>query len=234
MKKFMDFNTPLSTKYVSHFTKKFETLCKIISEGFKPNPNKERAIGEEDTDIQKALLSLFDTTDSSEEEKYCDIPMVCFCDIPKKLIKQHAKKYGPYCIGLTKEWGIKHTSPVIYIPQNSTLHALINAILILIKRIFAEAKSFDSTPLHEKINRLCAFIKPYMNESGNEKYYDEREWRYVPDPELPESNLPFKKEDICFIMVQTAKEKKELKKLLQEKFGDCGHIKILFSKKLHC
>jgi hypothetical protein len=227
----MDFNTQLSTKYVSHYTSKFEYLLKIIEEGFKPNPNEEWAIGAEETAIQRALSSIFGELDNEKKEIYYSIPMVCFCDIPKKLIKQHAKKYGPYCIGLTKEWATKKgISPLIYLSLDSKLHTIIKTIFGLAEGI----RDIPYIPLQQKINEISTFIKPYMDESKIVKYYDEREWRYVPDSEFPETNLEFKKDDICFIVVQTAKEKRELKKMLQEKFGSSNHIKFILNKKLHC
>jgi hypothetical protein len=55
----------------------------------------------------------------------------------------------------------------------------------------------------------------------------------VPDPEFLKTNLDFGKDDICFIIVQTIKEKQKLKKMLQEKFGSSNHIEILFNEKSH-
>jgi NACalpha-BTF3-like transcription factor len=226
-KKSMDFNTQLSTKYVSHYTPKFEYLLKIIEEGFKPHRKKEWAIEAEETDTQKAFSSLSGEP-NSKKRKDAHIPMVCFCDIPKKLIKQHVKEYGSYFIGLTKEWATKKgISPVIYVSQNSKVHTIIKTILGLAEKI----RDIPYIPLQQKIYEICNFIKPYMNKCKTEKYYDEREWRYVPELKAQKTFLTFEKEDIRFIMVQTAKEKREAKKLLQEKFGDSSHIKILVSKK---
>jgi len=49
-------------------------------------------------------------------------PMISFCDIPLSLARDQIKRYGPYAIGLTKEWGIKnHLNPVVYIERDSLL-----------------------------------------------------------------------------------------------------------------
>ncbi|MDR3235818.1 MAG: hypothetical protein LBT48_03720 [Prevotellaceae bacterium] len=231
----MDYNSKISTKYVSHFTSEFENLKGIIENGFKSNENKELAIDESPTDSQK-IFSKFYTqltgiTENEYKNTFNSIPMVCFCDIPKKLIKQHLKEYGEYGIGLTKEWAIKcGISPVIYLPQKSRLHSLLNSINKLVKQL---------PQLKEQIDNLREYIKPYMNDKENKKYYDEREWRYVPplqvfDTDNTETYLKFEKEDICFIVVKTSKEKKEIQKILQAKFEDIKHIKFLFSKTFHC
>lgn len=76
------------------------------------------------------------------------------------------------------------------------------------------------------------FVKPYFNFSDNRKYYDEREWRYIPDNfseddrENTEKYLKFQLNDIYQIIVTTADERRIVVKLLREIFND-GSKKIV-------
>ncbi|MEQ9167085.1 MAG: abortive infection system antitoxin AbiGi family protein [Fulvivirga sp.] len=129
-------------------------------------------------------------------------PMICFCDIPLASAKDHIDKYGNYGIGMTKEWGIKNRlNPVLYVEKQSNVSKIIkkqvfdsDKILHLIEKV-AEVNSELAKPFIEpfkgSINNntdLLRYIKNYQgdliraeNTYSDYRFYDEREWRFVPD-----------------------------------------------------
>lgn len=154
-----------------HFTN-ITSLGKILeSKMFLPGYNYE--------DVSD--LGLYKTT-------HLAYPMVCFCDIPLKLIDKHALKYGKFGIGLTKEWGIRNDiTPILYrtVKSNQSRASIkANQALRNLQRIG------DSSTLEPDYNKSNASIisdiqiliesfttnaiysKPY-------EFYHEREWRYV-------------------------------------------------------
>jgi hypothetical protein len=130
------------------------------------------------------------------------VPMVCFCDILLSQINSHIEKYGHYGIGLTKEWGIKNSlSPVVYVssapPENQFVRPSESALskqLKELERLIWDIRTNHGNdweiiePLLEKWEFVSCFYKDYENypfrdyEFQNQKrrFYDEREWRYVP------------------------------------------------------
>jgi len=229
MNKMKDYNSKISTKYVSHFTKEFPTLLKIVENGFRPHIPKqgEVAIEEQPTATQKEWAMLWGDIEQ-EEPILRFVPMVCFCDIPLELARKHREQYGNYCIALTKEWAIKSLiSPVIYLPQDSLLHSLLKKIVEIEKKLPTMPKNedTDNCRLKEHIEKLRGYIKAYMSTDGKTKYYDEREWRYVPEKTpFNESDtalyLHFDINDFAYAIVETPKEKEALLILLREKFGN--------------
>lgn len=162
---------PLSTNTLFHFTDKIETLFDILKEGFWPRYSKETGWGEKGK-IQFA------------------IPMVSFCNIPLSQIGEHIKYYGNYGIGISMEWAVTTGSiqPVFYITREG------------IPDIY---KFVEDDLAKEKKNKFrwlffLTRIKPYKGwnweKKGNEQtiidyfYYNEREWRYIPD-KLSEEQL---------------------------------------------
>lgn len=170
----------VSAQTLFQFTSQLETLVKILeSGGFWP--------------------------------KYCleygwkrtfAVPECCFCDTPLSAIHHHMKNYGYYGIGMTKQWGInKGLSPVMY-------HLKDSAMAKNIRKTFYTARATNDK---EAIYRQIVLMKMYqavnyikkINKKGELKlkqhkkylYYDEREWRYVP-------NLPNYKDLIRFVKNQ--------------------------------
>ncbi len=109
--------------------------------------------------------------------------MVCFCDIPLSHAKNHMENYGYYGIGLNKDWGIKNSiSPVLYAHQESEI--IKNAA-----QISKVTKGFDKDhkdDIRVALFRIFSMIKPYegkLRKNGRIiRFYDEREWRFVPYP----------------------------------------------------
>jgi len=119
------------------------------------------------------------------------IPMVCFCDIPLSNIRNHAKNYGNYAIGLSKDWGkSKGISPVLYTYENATTagylrdsyHESVSKLTDInsIKpatfdfiSVYLELFLFMSKPYEGTLWRNGTYVEGI-------RFYDEREWRYVP------------------------------------------------------
>jgi hypothetical protein len=107
------------------------------------------------------------------------VPMACFCDIPLSLIKEHFDWYGRYGIGIkrtyARELGVK---PVWYVTSESQL------VKSLIKN-----KDLNEYERKHLLPYLKQFIGNQEYKDGKEKrkkFYDEREWRYIPDNSLVE------------------------------------------------
>jgi hypothetical protein len=156
----------LSSNTLFHFTSKLDYLFNILENNFSPRVCIENISPITDNEIA--------------------IPMVCFCDIPLSQIGNHSKQYGNYGIGLKKSWGTKKgVTPVTYYHSNSKqILSFINAT--------HEAKillnSIQSAKLFSEIMYSTWFYKRYegkMWRNGgyterNIRFYDEREWRYIP------------------------------------------------------
>ena len=176
---------PLSANTLFHFTQSFDTLLGILQHGFKPN------------------YCLEDYTMFGLSE--CAVPMVCFCDIPLSQIRNHISTYGMYAIGLTKKWGIqKGISPILYTSSMSDSSTMLRQNLMMLHRgdtdaVHSYIKQAAVHPdpnnpgalLVESISRQTAFLaftKLYEGTFWRNgryldreiRFYDEREWRYVP------------------------------------------------------
>ncbi len=155
---------PISTNTLFHFTKDVDTLKSILSFNFYPR------------------LCLENLSDIHGDEMYLAFPMVCFCDIPLSQINNHVENYGNYALGLTKTWGINNgLSPILYIHNNSTTTSVIQSL----HKFFLNAKNKEIEFKEMTIDyfHILPFIKSYETIKNKKiiRYYDEREWRYVPD-----------------------------------------------------
>ncbi len=153
------------------------------------------------------------------------IPMVCFTDLPQGTRARHRKRYGDYGIVLKKEWAKNQgVCPVIYCRTDGNLTNIIKAIC-----------KNSSPKLQIKILSYC---KPYYAHfydsktskwSGeNIRFYDEREWRYVPlefdDAKIGAKGLgkiSFTDDDIVRVYVKSIEEQKWLSEIV-----DINKIKI--------
>jgi hypothetical protein len=148
-----------------HYTKDPDTLESILVNEFYPRFCLE-------------LLAFHPTRPDREVA----IPLVSFCDIPLSQIKNHTKLYGSYAIGLSKEWGLKKgITPVIYTHQRSLLPKSIK--MMADKATTASERSFWEKHLWT----VSVYLKPYEGKLWRKdkyvngiRFYDEREWRYVP------------------------------------------------------
>jgi hypothetical protein len=171
---------PISANTLFHFTDSFDNLAGIFSHCFYPRYCLED---------QSYLVA-------EHLPQYVAIPMVCFCDVPLSQVNYHTETYGYYCIGLSKEWGQeKGINPIMYaLPKSYSTR--------LLKECFGSLYPLNPDLLHYKgeqgdlaaqnvatmLYSFFTFLKPYEGEvwkndqeiKSRVKFYDEREWRYVP------------------------------------------------------
>lgn len=167
----------LSANTLFHFTNEMENLEGILSNDFFPRYSLEYNI------------SVPDEVDIGERRERA-LAMVSFCDIPLSQVKNHARYYGPYAIGLSKEWGIKNKiTPVLYTHKNSfTAELLYNGLRKVIKIKGKEAVVPKWNAMSKLVNFL-GFVKLYEGRLWRKngyldetiRFYDEREWRYIPN-----------------------------------------------------
>jgi hypothetical protein len=158
--------TTISTDTLFHFTNRIENIINILSQEFRPN----------------FCMEDLSPIDPPNEFKLA-IPLVSFCDIPLSQTTAHMNVYGSYAIGLSESWGKHHAlTPVIYAYPGSP-------ITQSIRSIFKALEDFDGsgTTLDDLFRVMC-FVKPYEGpffKNGknfeNVRFYNEREWRFVPD-----------------------------------------------------
>lgn len=164
----------ISSDTLFHFTKK-ENLLGILENEFYPRFSLEFYQVDERTSFKVG------------------IPMVSFCDIPLSLVYRHMAKYGNYGIGMSKEWAERNRlNPVLYLRKGSQTTRILNDVL---NGIVEDVEGVRKHGIEiESLTKRCdlmvnffAFTKPFdflTNDDEITKYYDEREWRYVPDPSL--------------------------------------------------
>ncbi|EMQ95003.1 hypothetical protein D778_00173 [Xanthomarina gelatinilytica] len=164
----------ISSKTLFHFTNSAEKIINILKNGFAPR-----------FCLEQLGYDLFFDTDNKKETA---VPMTCFCDLPLSMVDKHLEFYGSYGIGLSKKWGKKHgLTPLNYIHENSTQ---LNYLKQLVKFITKFDEEIKHLPTEEDpyfaLFELAGFYKPYtgqmwrINKYVEKRFYDEREWRYVP------------------------------------------------------
>lgn len=166
----------VSSNTLFHFTDKIENIQKIIENGFKMSYCLE---------VENAF------------------PMISFCDLPLSLIKEQLQKYGNYGIGMSLNWGKENKlNPVFYFDENSNLIEDFRKANLWSQSMMLEVLAGkrnpqwvdDNRPSMEFLLNLARYSKFYMSDLvrddkiySNYKFYDEREWRYV--PELPHNEI---------------------------------------------
>jgi hypothetical protein len=180
---------PISTSTVFHFTNRFENLVSILEHTFRPHYCLE--------DLNIIMPNYNDLAGF-----VFAIPMVSFCDIPLSQVIPHLRRYGNYGIGLSKEWAIKSgLSPVLYIIRNSPLALTLNSI---IRQLGTQLHDIEDNENYDAIvyfHNLLSYLKPYEGVSPqdvthkNRRFYDEREWRFVPDLTRQGTRLGLTKDD---------------------------------------
>jgi hypothetical protein len=232
----------ISTNSIIHYTEDISTLKLIIKEGFKIKYCGEK-------------LKL------GSGNSHAAHPMVSFCDIPLSESQKHFEAYGKYGIGLTKEWAIlRGINPVLYIDHNSLFA---KSLIQLIK----ERRKPDTNLTKIQSNQILkikAYAKNYSGhlkrktvDNPNYKFYDEREWRLVPNSKdinnapfsidlksyesdkegynskISDCRINFEAKDISYVIVEFTSQIPDLIKFLREDYSDLCSAKdldILFSK----
>ena len=162
----------LSTNTLFHYTTEIEYLEDILQNGFSPR------------------MSIETITNESDELNVA-FPLKCFCDIPMSQVNMHMKTYGHYAIGLNKDWGIKNNvSPLLYFCKDS----LIIKSIFEIGNLISEREDITEKDI-SSLGRILLYAKPYTGRffrnghflEDEVRFYDEREWRYVPPIEVLEN-----------------------------------------------
>lgn len=177
---------PLSANTLFQFTRSMDNIIGILKSGFKPKYCLED-------------LSMFGLDEVA-------IPMTCFCDIPLSQIRNHIRTYGRYAIGLSKDWGMRNgISPIMYTYLSSESTKMLNTNLKMLHRgetkevhktiidaVFDSNRNNSTALLVESISRQSAFLSYAKQYEGRfwrngqyldrpVRFYDEREWRFVPN-----------------------------------------------------
>ena len=113
------------------------------------------------------------------------LPMMCLCDIPLSHSANHIKHYGKFGIGISKKWanGVKELSTVIYTRRDSILYK--EVLSILKKHSSGEELSTEEIFLLSRVKKYSG--DTYCSPNGKRvlvpsvRFYDEREWRFVPE-----------------------------------------------------
>jgi hypothetical protein len=188
--------------------------------------------------------------------------MVSFCDIPLSQIKEHIKTYGSYGIGMSKDWGKrKGLNPVLYLAESAVFSRNVENVL----KVVLDRNSGLSQNLLASFIDIVRYIKPYSGSfcrngklRRNVRFYDEREWRYVPaigspidklfltkdefddeksraqyNEKLEKAILSFEPDDIRYVIVEKEEQIppmiKKLKEIKAPKY-DKQTIEILMSR----
>lgn len=232
----------ISTNSIIHYTKSIGILKLILKEGFKLKYCDES-------------LKLKDGSSAAAH------PMVSFCDIPLSESQKHFESYGHYGIGLTKEWAVKNEiNPVLYIDSNSLVAENLSNLI-------KERRNSESNLTTEQKSMILSIKSYSKNYTGsykkdgksikNYKFYDEREWRIVPNKEVLNGNsfslnpsayrkdkdkyngdiqdirIVFQHIDISYIIVEKTSQIPEIIKAIKENFSDnctANQLDILVSK----
>ena len=167
----------ISANSVFHFTDSLDDLISILENEFCPRYSLEEFLYPE---VKLA------------------IPMVCFCDIPLSQTKNHINTYGPYGLGMSKNWAKeKGLNPVLYLRDDSILHKNLASIFrsttqdlakdALSKLLEDRIKNPTEEPAWTTSLNILRYVKLYKGAlfkaqlKENIPFYEEREWRYVPN-----------------------------------------------------
>ena len=180
----------MSSDTLFHFTNSLDNLIGILKNEFYSRYSLEKYTLEKRT-IERAF------------------PMVCFCNIPLSQIKNHLETYGYYGIGMSKEWAEKNgLNPVLYLKKGSTLSQKIETIRknLTNHKLRSGLNEIEAMKIMidtlSKLLDILRYIKSYEGDFYRKgkiikdvRFYDEREWRYMPDPEKYNGSLFLSKDD---------------------------------------
>lgn len=169
----------LSSNTLFHFTNSAENLINILASGFSPRFCLEQ--------FGANHLMSGKSTNTKEEDWEEAIPITCFCDLPISHISSHLEFYGSYGIGLSKNWGIKNgLTPLTYIHENSCQLGYLSKLGRIAWDADKSKNIYDKENARLLFIELSGFFKPYegemwrINKYVTKRFYDEREWRYIP------------------------------------------------------
>lgn len=206
-----------SSNSLFHFTKKITVLKSILQDKIYGTYCKE-------------ILHY------NQEKTEIIVPMISFTDMP---LSEYLKKpvYGKVGIGFNKDWGIKNRlNPVLYIDKNSLLFEnqikALHSSLIAIKKL--KTVGYESSEEYEQVKKPFEFIryilfyfKHYQDDLyrgsinkiyKNYRFYNEREWRYIPDTDCAICDLKISVDEYNTWRESGSKEKPLIKDKLSLEF----------------
>lgn len=161
----------ISTATINHFTN-LKSLCSILkSKYFEPRYCLENI---NHINWGKLLGLEPDVVGDLPQMAY---PMVCFTDLPRDKWSIHKQKYGNCVITMAEEWKIRSMLvPVIYLVRDNFVSNNLLPRCLRLAILYCQEHQDDGAK--NFINMLLPYFKLYAD--GNNRYYDEREWRYFP------------------------------------------------------
>lgn len=135
------------------------------------------------------------------------------------------KMYGNYGIGMSKKWGMKRgICPVFYVYNDSH-------VMRTFRNILNNAKKTNGDMSDDEV-RIVSMTKAYCGVNYREKkqykkylYYDEREWRYVPELEEYGQIKQFDSED-DFYKIKNALDENVKNKLCTFDSSDVKYLLV--------
>ena len=159
----------ISTNSIIHYTGSYDILTSILREGFRV----------------KYCLEHVDLGSGSSRAAH---PMISFCDIPLSDSAQHFAAYGRYGIGLSKSWATSNgVNPVIYVDQHSLFAICLWALITERRKSDSNLTEGQKSQILQIKSYTKNYSGPLKRKSINKKdyrFYDEREWRLVPDAKM--------------------------------------------------
>ena len=153
----MNYNETLSSSVLFTFTHELDFLLDMLSNGIKPRYSFESL---------------------PNNSRHFMLPMKCFCDIPLGMVKNHMQRYGFYGLGLKKSFLQEHrVTPVVYLHKNSLSYFNLNRPAV------AYIEDAPFLPLLKRYLGDDYFFAESSNQAQKKRvhFYDEREWRYIPE-----------------------------------------------------
>lgn len=140
------------------------------------------------------------------------LPMACFCDIPLSQVAEHMTTYGCFGIGFNSDWTeVKKLSSVIYTRSESELTRNVERMLKSLYKKEAKALNKEDIYLLSHVKKYYGmFIKRGICNDKKEQeepeksmkiFYQEREWRYVPE-KLKEKQIKVEKNSLFPIAIE--------------------------------
>jgi hypothetical protein len=173
----------ISANTLFHFTPQFDYLESMLKGKIRPRYNMEYFPFIKDNRLG-----------------YVAIPMICFCDLPLSEITNHTNNYGEFAIGMSKEWAQKNRiTPIQYVAYNANIANYIDNQIAINRnnKSIAPPSPNNTQPImpadfHDivyPVKHIIEYLKPVKGRMWNTNalggkpiyFYDEREWRYVPD-----------------------------------------------------
>lgn len=232
----------ISTNSIIHYTGSYKALAGILKEGFR---------------IKYCLENLKLYNENSNAAH----PMISFCDIPLSDSRQHFSAYGKYGIGLSKNWAIeKGVNPVIYIDHNSLFAKSIEELILERRKKdtnLTQKQSREILRIKSYAKNYCGPLKRKTVNNPIYRFYDEREWRLVPDTDvigdslfsvnssaykknknkynnrISDYRVAFLPSDISYIIVKRTSDIPKIINYLRETYASkctADELDVLFSK----